>query len=270
MQPPRAAKVDGGVREPEFVGGTPSPLKKAQGKEASFLFRLNREKASAAAKGGCDVKAKAIAKDDLVDDEGASIVVGPDRKKAFAAAKGGCDVKAKAVAEDNSDDDKGASVRHPRCETRAIKGGRSAVVVTGQPKAGQDPDNPANWAGNRLPKAGPAKVPPKSGRGTTAQAAFSRRGIPVEIVNKDGSSGDVSLTSKDKFARGEGGDKRNPDEDIPAAAQFALGDRPSNEARAAVARLPGAVIVQRALAALRNDTNNEVFSAPASDSKAAT
>jgi hypothetical protein len=184
--PPRAAKFNGGVREPEFAGGTPSPHKKAQGKEASFLYR-------------------------------------PDRKKAFAAAKGGRDVEAKAIAEDDSDDDEGASVGRPWMgrdpddpadwagdgrETRAIKGGRGAAVGTGQPKAGQDPDNPADRAGDGLPEARPAKVPPKSGRG-----------IPVEIVNEDGSSGDeVSLASKNKFASEEGDDKRNPDKGIAAAA----------------------------------------------------
>ncbi len=72
-----------------------------------------------------------------------SVVVGPDREKAFTATKGGHDVKAKAVAEDDSDDNKGASIGHPRRKTRAIKGGRSAVVMTGWPKAGQDPDDPA-------------------------------------------------------------------------------------------------------------------------------
>jgi hypothetical protein len=84
------------------------------------------------------------------------------------------------------------------------------------------------------------------------------------------SSKDVFLASEDKFTRGEGGDERDPDEDIAAAAQFALGGRPSNKAKAVVARLPGAVIVWRALAALRNDTNNEASSAAVSDSKAAT
>jgi hypothetical protein len=51
-------------------------------------------------------------------------------------------------------------------------------------------------------------VPPKSGRG-----------IPVKIVNEDGSSRDkVSLASKDEFASEEGDDERDPDEDIVAAA----------------------------------------------------
>jgi hypothetical protein len=202
--PPRAAKVDGGVREPEFAGRTPSPLKKARGKEASFLFCLDCKKASAAAKGGRNVEAKAITEDNSDDNKGASIIVGPDRKKVFAAAKGGRDIEAEATAKDDSDDDKGASVGRPRRETRAIKGGRGAVVVTGRPKAGQDLDDPADRAGNGLPKAGPAKVPPKSRGGATPRAAFSWRGVPIKIVNEDGSSGDVSLASEDEFACGEG------------------------------------------------------------------
>ncbi len=144
------------------------------------------------------------------------------------------------------------------------------MVVTGRPKAGQDSDDSANQAGNGLPEAGPAKVPPKSGRGVPAQAAFSGRGIPVKIVNKDGSSRDASFASKDEFTRGERGDEHDPDKDIAAMAQFTLGDRPSNKARAAVARLPGTIIMRRALAALHNNTNNEVSSAAASNSKAAT
>jgi hypothetical protein len=100
--PPPAAKVDGGVRELEFAGGTPSPHKTARGKEAPFLFRLDRKKASAAAKGGRDVEAEAVAEDDSDDNEGASAVVRPNREKAFAAAKGGRD--------DDSDNNEGASV----------------------------------------------------------------------------------------------------------------------------------------------------------------
>jgi hypothetical protein len=175
------------------------------------------------------------------------------------------------------DDDEGANVGHPWTgqdpddpanragngrKTWAIKGGRGAMVGTGWPKAGQDPDDPADWAGDGLPEARPAKVPPKSGRG-----------IPVEIVNKDGSSGDeVSLASKDEFSSKKGDNEHNPDKDIVAVARLALGVeglRPSNEERATVARLPGAVILWRALAALRDGTDNEASLAPASNSKAA-
>ncbi len=127
---------------------------------------------------------------------------------------------------------------------------------------GQDLDNPTDWAGDGPPEARPAKVPPKSGRG-----------VPVEIINKDGSSKDkVSLASKDEFVRKEGDNERNPENDIVAAARLALrveGLRPSNKARAMVARLPGAVIMRRALAALRDDTQDEVSLAAASGSKAA-
>jgi hypothetical protein len=92
-------------------------------------------------------------------------------------------------------------------KTRAIKGGRGATVGTNWPKTGQDPDNPANRAGDGLPEARPAKVPPKS-----------RCGVSVEIVNKDGLSGDkVSLASKDEFTSKEGDDKCNPDKNIAAA-----------------------------------------------------
>ncbi len=69
----RAAKFDGRVHEPEFVGGTPSPHKKARGKEATFLYRPNHEKAFAPTKGRRDAEAKAVAKDDSDDDEGASV-----------------------------------------------------------------------------------------------------------------------------------------------------------------------------------------------------
>jgi hypothetical protein len=198
--PPRAAKFDGGVREPEFAGGTPSPHKKAQGKEASFLYHPNCEKAFATTKGGHDVEAKAITEDDLDYDEGASVGRPWTRQ----------------------DPDDPADWAGDGRKIRAIKGGRSAAVGTGRPKAGQDPDDPDDRAGKRLPEVRPAKVPPKSGRG-----------VPVEIVNKDGLSGDkVSLTSKDEFASEEGDDKRDPDKDITAAARLALGVeglRPSNE-----------------------------------------
>jgi hypothetical protein len=238
--PPRAAKFDGGVCELVFAGGTPSPHKKAQGKEAAFLCRPNREKVFAAAKGGCNVEPEAVAEDDSDNDEGASV----------------------GRPWTGRDPDDPADWAGKGRETRAIKGGRGAAVGTGWPKSGQDPDNPADRAGDGLPEARPAKVPPKSGRG-----------VPIKIVNKDGSSGDeVSLASEDEFASEDVDDERNPDEDIAAAARLALrveGLRPSNEARATVARLPGAIIVRRALAAPRDGTDDEASSAAASDSKAA-
>ncbi len=174
------------MHEPEFAGGTLSPHKKARGKEASFPYRPNHEKELAAAKGGHNIEAKAVAEDDSDDDEGVRVGRPWTRQ----------------------DPDDPADWAGDGRKTRAIKGGRGAAVGTCWPKAGQDLDDPANRAGDRLPEARPAKVLPKS-----------RRGVPVKIVNKDGSSGDeVSLASKDEFASKEGDNKRDPDKDIAAAA----------------------------------------------------
>jgi hypothetical protein len=208
--PPRTGTVDGGVRHLEFAGGTPSPHEKAQGKEASFLYR-------------------------------------PDRKKAFAAVKGRRDVEAQAVAEDVSDDDEGASVGRSWTgqdpdnpadwagngrKTRAIKGGRSAAVRTSWPKAGQDPDDPADWAGDGTPpRQDRPWCPPRVGAAS-----------PSRLSTKMAKAGTRSpFASKDKFASEEGDNEPNSDKDIAAAAQLALGVEelwPSNEARTAVAKLP--------------------------------
>jgi hypothetical protein len=102
--PPGAVKFDGEVRGPQLAGRTLSPHKGAQGKEASFLFRPNL---LAAAKGGRDGEAKAVAKDDSDT------------------------VEDKALAKDDSDDDEGTSVGRPRRKAGDATGGRSAVVVTG-------------------------------------------------------------------------------------------------------------------------------------------
>ena len=45
-----AAKLNGGGSKPEIAGET--PCKKAQGVEASFLFRIDRKRVHASAKGG--------------------------------------------------------------------------------------------------------------------------------------------------------------------------------------------------------------------------
>jgi hypothetical protein len=151
QNPPRAAKFDhGGVHKLEFAGGTPSPHKRAQGKEAAFLYRPNHEKAFAAAKGGHDIEAKAIAEDDSDDDEGASV----------------------GRPWTGQDPDDPANWAGNGRKTRAIKGGRGAAVGTGRPKVGQDPDNPADRAGDGLPEARPAKVPPKSGRGIPIRSSM--------------------------------------------------------------------------------------------------
>jgi hypothetical protein len=111
-------------------------------------------------------------------------------------------------------------------------------------------------------------VLPKSGRSVPARAVFGGRSVPVKIVN--GLSGDeASFASRDKFASKKEVNEHDTDKDIATTARFALGVTPSNEAWAAAARLPGAVVVRRALAALRDDTNEEASLATTSDSKAA-
>jgi hypothetical protein len=93
--PPRTVKFDSGICEPELAGETPSPHKKARGKEASFFFRPNP---FAAAKGKRDVEAKAVAEDDSND------------------------IEAKAVAKDDSDDNEGAIVRGAPLQDRGRHG----------------------------------------------------------------------------------------------------------------------------------------------------
>jgi hypothetical protein len=201
---PRAAKSDGGVHEPELAGRTRSPHKKARGEEDSSLDRLDREKVFNAAKKRHGIEADASAKDDVNAAE------------------------AKDVVEDDSDDD-GASGGGPHCETRAAKGSRSAVATTGRPKAGQDPDDPADRAGNgpRSTKASPKSacgVPAHAalgGRGVPARAAVGGQGVSDKIVN--GSSGDDA-----SFASKEEDDEHDPDDKIAVKARFALGFWPSD------------------------------------------
>ncbi len=124
---------------------------------------------------------------------------------------------------------------------------------TGQPKAGQDPQDPADRAGDGFP---PAKVPPKIGRGIPARTASGGRGTLAKIAN--GSSGDkASFTSEDKLVSKDKDKERDPDKDIGAAARFDLGVAPSDGEGAAAAGFLGAAIRRRALAALREDTTNE-------------
>jgi hypothetical protein len=105
QNPSRAVKLDGGVRESELAGGTPSPPKKGRGKEAPFLFRPDP---FATAKGKRDAEAtKSVAKDNSDD------------------------VEVEVVAEDNSDDDEGTSGGRHRRKTRAAKGSRGAMGTTG-------------------------------------------------------------------------------------------------------------------------------------------
>ncbi len=220
QNPPHAAKFDGRVRKPELVGGTPRPRKKAQDKEDSSLDHL-------------------------------------DQKKAFAAIKGrhgvnnASNAEAEVLIEDDSDDND-ASGGRPRRKTRAAKGGRSANDPADQADDGHQP----------------TKAPPKSGRIVPMHDAVGgrrvlvhavgERGIPVHAVIggqgapakiESGSSGDdASLASEDNFASKEEDDKRDLDNrlagearfahnEITVEAPFALGFLPSNEARAAAARL---------------------------------
>ncbi len=129
-------------------------------------------------------------------------------------------------------------------------------------------------------------MPPKSGRGVPTHAAVGRRGVPVHAVGgcgipvhavvggrgapteiASGSSGDdTSLASKDNFASKEEDDERNPDDGLAGEAQFAhdeiavearvaLGFWPSDEARAAAARLSDAEVVRGVVAALRDSSS---------------
>ncbi len=59
--------------------------------------------------------------------------------------------------------------------------------------------------------------------------------------------------------QGDGGMRMRLVNGVVAAARFALGIEgrmPRDKARATLESLPGAMVVRRALAALRNDTNN--------------
>jgi hypothetical protein len=103
------------------------------------------------------------------------------------------------------------------------------------------------------------------GRGVPVHAVVGGRGAPAEIAS--GSSGDdASLASKDNFASEEEEDERDPDDElagearfahdkIAVKAHFALGFWPSNEARAAAARLSDAEVVRGAVAALRDSSS---------------
>jgi hypothetical protein len=152
--PPRAAKSNGGVHEPELAGGTPSPHKKARGEEDLSLDRLDREKVFTAVKERHGIEANAGAEDNANKAE------------------------AKVVVEDDSDDN-GTSGRGPRRKTRAAKGGCNAVSTTSCPKARQDSDNPADRAGNGLRST---KASPKSGRGVPAHTALGGRGVPARAA----------------------------------------------------------------------------------------
>ncbi len=67
--PPRAAKLDGGVSKPKIASETPCM---AQGREASFLFHLDRKRAHTSAKGVPSARVKTIADKDSYNSDVAS------------------------------------------------------------------------------------------------------------------------------------------------------------------------------------------------------
>ncbi len=99
---PRAAKLNSGVSKPQITSRTPrkrskdgSPCKKAQGKEESFLFCLNQERAHAVASAKAIPPSIATNKHDDPYDRGG----GPK-----ALAKGGHSIEVKTINRDNLDD----------------------------------------------------------------------------------------------------------------------------------------------------------------------
>ncbi len=188
--PPRAAKFDGGVHEPELAGGTPSPRKKAREEKDSSLDRLNRKKAFTAVKGRHGVNDAS-------------------------------DAEAKVLFKDDSDDNN-ASGGRPRRETRAAKGGRSANDPADWADDGHQPTNASPKSGRGVPMhaaVGGRGVPVHAvGRhGVPVHAVVGGRGAPAKIAS--GSSGDdASLASEDDFASEEEDDERNPDDGLAGEA----------------------------------------------------
>jgi hypothetical protein len=224
LNPSRTVKLDGGVRQSELAGGTPSPPKKARGKTAPFLFRPDP---FATTKGERDAEAtKSVAEDDLDD------------------------VEAEVVAEDDSDDDEGASSGRHRRKTRAAKGGRGTMGVAGWPKAGQDPHNPADCAGNG-PR--PAKAPPKSrhiAEGNSDNDKGASIGRPYrETRAANGGRGVMGATGQPKAGKDQydladwTGDRPRPAKALPKSGRITKDDadddkgvsvgRPRRKARAA-------------------------------------
>jgi hypothetical protein len=68
--PPRAAKLDSVVSKPKMAGETPC---KAQGREASFLFCLDRKRVHTSAKGAPSIGVKTVDDDNSYDNNVASI-----------------------------------------------------------------------------------------------------------------------------------------------------------------------------------------------------
>jgi hypothetical protein len=192
--PPRAAKFDGGVREPELAGGTPSPRKKARDKEDSSLDRL-------------------------------------DQKKAFAAVKGrhsvnnASDAKAEVLVEDDSDNNDASSGR-PRRETRAAKGGRSANnpadraddgcrPTKAPPKSGRGVPTHAAVSGRGVP------VHAIGGRGVPVHAIVGGRGAPTKIASTGAVATSAEKRGETRIKVSNNFGRRNP----PRAVKTDAGGR---------------------------------------------
>ncbi len=132
-------------------------------------------------------------------------------------------------------------------------------------------NEPDNWT-NQQPygghgKAEEPKAPAKGGHGHKI-ASRGKDGLDGYEIACGGATKPASfqawasaaIRGKVGARRGDGGAGMYPDNGVAAAARFvprAKGRMPNNEARAALESLTGAEVVRRALAALRNDTDDE-------------
>jgi hypothetical protein len=113
------------------------------------------------------------------------------------------------------------------------------------------------------------KIPwtPPTGHGRQARQSIGKDDLDDNKIASLGATkpallqalGAAAVRGKVGARRRDGGTRIHPDNGVVAAAQFALwveGLMPDDKARAALESLPGAMVVRRALAALRNDTDN--------------
>jgi hypothetical protein len=190
--PLRAAKFDGGVREPVLTGGTPSPHKKARDKEDSSVDRLNWKKAFAASKGRHGVNDAS-------------------------------DAEAEVLVEDDLDDDD-ASGGRPCCKTRAAKGGRSTDDPADRADDGRRPTKAPSRSGCSVPTH--AAV----GRRGVPVHAVGGRGIPAGTPRKNMQGGKPSFLfcldreracAAANRAHGAGAETANDDNSTTTAAAMA-------------------------------------------------
>jgi hypothetical protein len=189
-----------------------------EAEEASFLFRLDRDRAHASAKGGPSAKVEAVDENNSYGNNitsagqlinrgckpeiagggplkkarsgEASSLFHLDPMRAHASAKGGGGTGVDTVNKDDSYDNKDDD-----------------VTSNGRQKTGRGPNNPADWAGNRRPVTRPPKAPTRSGRGATV-------GTGDDNVL---SSGVLPSASNDKFASKERGHEPGNNEAAGAA-----------------------------------------------------